>query len=134
MSSERTNSDRYVVWRSGPALTSELYIDGLYDDFEGLRLLLRGRDFTQSAVRIRFADRYAYRYTNESDRLRTWARHPEISQAVVYEVENSSWLEWLFAESGETLPLRQLKHFAVYSVEDCVDVISGSEPEIALVG
>ncbi|MEM9557060.1 MAG: hypothetical protein AAGC60_22570 [Acidobacteriota bacterium] len=134
MSNELKTEVFYKPWELKHALPDRLILDALYDDFEGFRLLLRSYEPIQQVLRVRFPDHLAYRNTNESERLRTWSRYRDAARCGIFQVENSRWLEWIGIESFETLKLDELRHFAVHSVEDCVDVITYSDPIVEILG
>ncbi len=47
------------------------------------------------------------------------------------EIEGSEYLEWFHQESQQVRAGQKLKHYAVYSINECFDIIHSEEPEIS---
>ncbi len=126
---DHASSPRLIAWRPLDDIPDDLTVEAIHDDVEGLRVLLRGVDPTKPTLRVRFEDVVAYRNVNESYRLSTWARlaptGPLPSLVIVVE---SRFVGWLVEEAGGVLDREELTHYAIYTLEDCIDVVSRLPP------
>jgi hypothetical protein len=123
-------NDDYRPWLPVESIPAELYCEGLHDDYEALRILLRGPESTSAMLRILFPSAIAYRNINESFRSRTWHKANPPSIPPLATVENSSWVAWLREESGGVLDEVALTHYAVTTPEDCIDVVTEVPPNV----
>ena len=122
---------RYVAWCPLPDIPEELYVEALYDDVEGFRILLRAEDPTSPTLRVLFESMVAYRNMNEIYRNRTWQiwRKAGVKRLpALMMVEDSRWVQWLVEESGSILEAENVLHYAIYTPEDCIDVASQFPP------
>lgn len=108
-----------------------LYVQGVQDDENGLRLLFENE--SGNLVEVTFVGYAAYRNVNESFRLRTWRLIRPPKESSSFTVENSSWLTWLREEADGVLDGRPLVHYAFYTGEDCIDVAAESEPKVQVI-
>ena len=119
----------YSAWTPAPDVPAVLYLEGLRDESPVLVLSLRGEDSLGPILRLEFTGVRAYRNINESYRMRTWSVWAGRGLGSLFTVEQSHWLEWLDAESVGLIGYgRQLRHYAVYTPEDCVDIACTQEP------
>lgn len=120
--------ERYRPWSPLEGVPDVLYVEAIHDDYEGFRVMLKGLG-NACTLRLTFESAVAYRNINESFRARTWgARSSHIGLPSLRLVEHSRWLEWLVEESGGILDARKLTHYAIYTPEDCIDVVTEFEP------
>lgn len=115
--------ETYDAWQPIEGLPKELFVEAVHDDWEGTRVLLRPNDPTGSMIRIKFESAIGYRNINESFRLRT--KRPS---SIFVTVKDSEWMTWLIAEAGGALDRAQLTHYAIYTSEDCIDVVTEFPP------
>lgn len=116
-------------WEPIDNLPKRLYIEGLYDDYEGFRLLLRSENSQDSMIRIRFDAHLAYRNTDESERLQTLNNHAEISgHWSLFIAEESDFTEWLIVESCGIHSKIDVVHYMITTPNDIVDVLSVEAP------
>jgi hypothetical protein len=124
-------SERFVPWLTLEGVPPKLFVEAIHDDVEGLRFLLRGHDPAKPTLRIKFEAAVGYQNINESYRLATWARvRAEGPLPTLLIIEDSEWLKWLVQEAGGVLDSAKLVHYAIYSLEDCIDVASEFEPVV----
>ena len=119
--------NKLVSWHPLDDLPAILYCEGIHDDYEGFRVLLRGRGARNKMLRMTFEGLVAYRNINESYRLRSL---PSGEPWTLFRVESSSWISWICEESGEVLIPGQLLHFAIFTPEDVLDVVTQCEPSV----
>ena len=127
--------DVYEDWLPLGQIPDVLYCEGLVDDYGGIKITLKGRDLSSPSIEVGFRSVIAYRNINETYRLRTLngAAFPERSQTL-FVVQQSSWISWLKKESGGILDDKELIHYAIFTPEDCIDVVSEFPPTVIWVG
>jgi hypothetical protein len=122
-------AQRFRPWKPLDEIPLHLCLEAVHDDYEGLRFLLRGDDPTGATLRLTFESPVGYRNINESYRAKTWASGAEMtSLPSLLIVENSEWLDWLVHEAGGVLTAEKLLHYAIYTGEDCIDVVTEFAP------
>ncbi len=120
-------NDVYTPWSPEPFPRGELFCQGIHDDDQnGLRVMLEHE--TGRKLEIAFPSYAAYRNVNESFRLRTWRLNPRPLGCGLLMVQNSAWLMWLRQEAGGVLDDRPLKHYAIFTGEDCLDIATEFDP------
>ena len=115
-------------WLPIDDLSGSLYLEGLYDDYEGFRLLLKGEGEQQKMLRIMFDPALAYRNTDESDLLRTIGKG--LGEWSLFTVEHSDYLAWFNKESHGIHESENIVHYAIYTPNDCLDVLSIYPPKV----
>ena len=123
-------SQKFREWKPIEDVPSLLYLEAMHHDYEGLRFLLRGEDPRSRMLVIRFESEVGYRNINESYLIRTWAAADWKNLPSLLQVENSEWVRWLVEEAGGVLQEGSLTHYAIYTPEDCVDVVTMFEPVV----
>lgn len=119
----------YNKWEPVNNLPRTLYLEGLHDDHEGFRLLLRGDDPIGRVLRISFDPALSYRNTDEGDLLKSVPQISEM-QWPLLTVENSSYLEWYHEESLgiQKAKPRKVLHYLIVTPADCVEVLAANPP------
>ncbi|MFQ5700168.1 MAG: hypothetical protein ACE5IL_18040 [Myxococcota bacterium] len=125
---------RYVPWTPVGGIPRRLHCEAIHDDVEGLRILLRGDNPSGSTLRLRFESVIGYRNVNESYRLQTWGELNMAQQPPLLIVENSSWIKWLHNEAGEVIDSEKVVHYAVFTSEDCIDILTEFPPTVEWLG
>ena len=125
----------FTLWEPLDGLPSTLYLEALHDDYEGLRIVLATANRAAPFLRLVFDSVVAYRNINESYRLATWmATQDRRPHASLLRVTNSEWVDWLIRESGGVLSRDTLTHYAIYTPEDCVDIVTQFKPTVEWIG
>lgn len=119
----------YKNWTPIDNIPQRLYCEGIHDDYEGFRVLLRENDKTP-ILRIMFDFVRVYRKLDESDLLRTVASIKIQKKTPLFIVDNSSLVEWFNEESYGIYKDKDIKHFAIYTSNDCIDILSEFEPKV----
>lgn len=123
------NKDILKIWKPLEDLPNPMYVEAIHDDWEGFRILLRPEDQTFSMLRIEFENKLSYRNTDESYLLKIWhTTDKETLGKIFYTVENSAYIDFFNEMSTQIYSDWKLKHFAIYTVSDCIDVISTTSP------
>ena len=95
-------------------------------------MVLKGADPDARMLRLKFDSVVGYRNVTESYRHRTWSNmQTGVVLPTLRIVENSGWVDWLVDESSGLLRATDLTHYAIHSVEDCIDIVTEFEPEVA---
>jgi len=97
---------------------------------ESGKLSLDLLDESDNAITVTFDHYLVYRKIDEGNALKSL---PTLKAAVdrriwIYNVPDSAFLEWFYEESYDIRRGEDLKHYAVITSNDIVDVISPSPP------
>ena len=120
----------YKAFNLGFALPKNVTLEALYDDWEGFRILVR--DYDKEAgigiLRISFGGRpVANRCMDEGVYPASWSKK---IPSFLSTVENSEYLEWFHKESGGIREGQPLVHYAIYTVNECIDVLDIEPPKV----
>jgi hypothetical protein len=117
-------------WIPLEEIPEKLFLEGLHDDYEGFRLLLKGSGNSKT-LRISFEFVLGYRNFNESERLKTLNSIPELGKNwSLFIIKNSAFINWLIDESYNKYSEEELNHFVIATPDDVVEVISLNEPQV----
>lgn len=125
-------------WEYLQDIPSRLLTEGIYIDNEGFRILVYDyRDGTKN-FRISFKRILAYRVTDERYLLKTLADKSLITSKEIntcfFIVNNSSFVELYLEQSGIKELESPITHYAIYTSDDCIDVLSDCVPLIECLG
>ncbi len=120
---------RFKPWTPIENLPREIYLEALHDDYEGFRLLLRGKSLYDAVLRVHFDNVLSYRNTDEGDLIRTLAE--VVPGWCFYTVEDSTFKQWLEDERQGAYDSTNVSHYAIYTPNDCVDILTESEPIVS---
>ena len=124
-----SDAERYVRWTPlGDDMPLRWWRDELVHDSEWLVVTLRPWD-KPGLLRIRFRDFIAYRNVAESYTVESISRHGPVSSSLSI-VEHSTWIAWVVNESGGILEADKLIHYAIYTVDDTIDIAARLEPTV----
>jgi hypothetical protein len=115
-------------WQPIESIPRRVEVTSLRDEEDGLVLLLAPENSREPLFRMVFTEFVAYRNINESYRIRTWQGQDMSQASSLAIVEDSSWLGWLRGESGGVLEEFDVVHYAIYTNDDCVDVLAKTPP------
>ncbi|MBN0987334.1 hypothetical protein [Amphritea pacifica] len=120
----------FKIWTPLDNIPRVLYCEGIHDDYEGFRILLKGEDEKDSTLRLKFSQARAYRKFDEGDILRTIESIDNPGKSSLFLVENSRWLDWFLEDGYKINENMGIKHYAIYTPTDCIDILSEAEPEV----
>ncbi len=131
----KSKEDQLIPWMvSKNNIPDKMYVEGMHDDYEGFRVLLKGEN--TEMLRITFKNKISYMNTDESYRLDI-GRNDTINEAhfnrVFYTVQNSSYIKWIKKTSKQSVG-PDVKHFAIYTDFDCIDIITHDVPIVEWLG
>ena len=122
--------NRYVPVLQGHASDKRLELDSLVDSNGILTLRLSSADGSQ--VRVVFDSYLAYRKLDEGDALEmiSWVSHSSILGKSFYEVHDSEFLAWYEEQSAGVRKSSNVRHFAVFTANDVIDVLALDQPDM----
>ena len=120
-----------IRWIPQENLPQTLYVEGLHDDYEGLRILLKGENDKgiEKTFRV-FCESYiAYRNVDESNRLKMLNQYPELcSKWTLFMTFDSDFISWIKEESNGVLGEQKLYHFVIASPNDIIELLLTEPP------
>lgn len=119
----------YSIWKPKEEIIGRVIVDRVEDSDGGLAIYLH-LSKTKKRFKILFDSYVAYRNMDESYRARTFSEHGGFENSLNI-VENSTWLEWLHAESLGYYRGGDIKHYSIVTDADCIDILSKFSPDIA---
>lgn len=124
------NANLYSTWCPETGLSGRVIVEKITDDDEGLSIFLRLVNDTNSRkCKLIFDPYVAYRNLDESYRNKTFSEHGGFENSLNL-VENSSWLAWLHTESQGYYAGIEIKHYAIITDADFIDVLTEFPPEV----
>ncbi|MBI9078101.1 MAG: hypothetical protein JEZ02_22080 [Desulfatibacillum sp.] len=125
---------KIVRWEPFPKMKNvALYCEGLIDDWEGFRILLKGNKTPM--YRLLFQNPYFYQNRDEEYFLiDTPSEGTYEVPYPFYKIENSELLERFHLESVGICRNFNITHYAIYSGNDCIDILSVEEPIAEVLG
>lgn len=117
----------YEVWDVIPGRVIRVSVEGVIDDWEGFRVLLRDHE-TDRVIRIAFDSHVAYQNRDESDLNGEAARSDGLGRGCFYRVRDSEFVTRFISDSARQF--QALKHFAIVTDMDCIDVLALEDPTI----
>ncbi|MEC7526057.1 MAG: hypothetical protein VYE22_39615 [Myxococcota bacterium] len=126
------SAETYETWIPLPGIAARMNLAGLSHTDEGVRVLLQHQVGEGRVLTLLFESPVANRNINESYRLRTWNRLGEHERSSLLRVHHSDWVEWLRREAGGVLDAVTLHHYAIFTDEDCVELVTEFPPRVAV--
>jgi len=102
-------------------------VEAIADTRDGFCVILRSH--SGHKVRIAFKQPLAYRNMDEGDRLRSLPMlKPTGDHLLMCFVEESEWLRWFHDESYDMHRSQDVRHYAILTPDDWIDVLSVTPP------
>lgn len=120
----------FKKWEPMSCLPNEMYLEGLHDDYEGFRLLLKGSGDKGKILRIAFDPSLVYRNIDEGDFLKMANDGEGLMKWCLFTVENSTYEKWFHEQSYNIRESENIVHYAIYTPNDCIDVLSAYPPKV----
>jgi hypothetical protein len=121
------DEEQFERWEPIDGLAAKMYLDAMYDDREGFRLILTSPPPETRALRILFEAPICYRGTQEDNLLRTIYSGNSIYPWPIFIVKNSRYARWFYAQAKDTLD-RDGRHYHIAAINQMVDVLSARKP------
>ena len=122
---------KYKKWNPIPQFENKcLYLEAVHDDCEGFRLWFSDEESKLNIVLIvKFDDVFLYTTSNESYRLSAVDSEAEMKfPHLFWKIEDSDLIKEFHRQSLKIYEDFEIQHFAFLSGEDCIDILSVSEP------
>ena len=119
----------YEPWNPFSGPSPKVSIEALIDDWEGFRVLLRSHE-TNRLVRLTFSTQIAYQNRDEGDLAGEASRSTGLGRGCFYVVANSEFARRFASDSARRF--KEIKHFAIVTDADCIDVLAVDEPSVEL--
>ena len=121
--------DNVEIWKPLPDLPDNMYIEAIYDDNKGVRIILGCDQFKDRVLKVEIVDKISYRNTDESFMLKVWdSMNKEDLGKTFYVVKNSSYIDFFKEMTFNLHDDWDIEHYAIYTTEDCIDILSINEP------
>ena len=118
------------VWKPLDDINGAVVVDGVHDDFEGFRIILRMNELPFRVLRVGFDATLAYRNIDEGDHLRTWNELEKEAGWSFFTVNNSEFKRDFLDLSYGIHEQTDIEHYAIYTLTDCLDVLSIEPPDV----
>jgi hypothetical protein len=120
---------KYTKWEPVEGIENEIWVEALHDDYEGLRILLKGSSESSGVLSISFPQYYGYRNVDESYRDKLWQTGDfEERDWSLFKTTASEFIEWLFEQSGGVYSKEEMVHYVVKTGADVIEVVANLTP------
>jgi hypothetical protein len=120
------DEEKFERWELD-GLTPKMFVNALYDDQEGYRLILKAQDPKSKALRILFDAPLCYRGTQEAYLLRGIYEANSIYPWPLFIVRNSRYVRWFYAQAAGAIE-KDGHHYHIAAMDQMLDVISARPP------
>ena len=127
-------------WTPIENLAESLYIRAIYDDYEGLRIILAEYDNETKEVLIEFRRVSAYRLTEEligMHILDGYSIEPfengECRPWSLFTLTNSEYLKWASDKSNTASEAFGLVHYLISTEDETLEVLSSTTPIVEFI-
>lgn len=121
--------DQLTIWTPIEAFPKDLLVEKLIEDYDGLKIYLKGSGKDAKTLKVFFEARLCYQMTDESW---LWRRWDEMSRELLgktfYTVENSNYVTLFHENTFEAYLDWKITHYGIYTIEDCIDILSCNPP------
>ncbi|MGA7324257.1 MAG: hypothetical protein WBX25_07205 [Rhodomicrobium sp.] len=119
--------ERFERWEPIDGLAPKMFLDAMYDDREGFRLILRSPDPKLRSLRILFDAPLCYRGTQEAYLLRQIYEGGGIYPWPILIVRNSRYAKWFYAQATGAID-KDGHHYHIAAMDQIIDVLSARPP------
>ncbi len=124
------DEEKFERWAPIDGLTAKMFLDAMYDDREGFRLILKASDPKLRALRILFDAPLCYRGTQEAYLLRAIYEGNGIYPWPIFIVRNSRYARWFYAQATEAID-KDSHHYHIAAMDQMIDVLSARPPIVS---
>ena len=121
------DEEKFERWEPIDGLAPKMFLDAMYDDREGFRLILKAPDPKLRSLRILFDAPLCYRGTQEAYLLRTIYETNPIYPWPIFIVRNSRYAKWFYAQAADALDTDG-HHYHIAAIDEIIDVLSARPP------
>lgn len=116
-------------WEPINNIPAQLFLEGLYDTYDGFKINLKGKLDTDPILILQFSSYLAYQNTEETCRLKSLQTNEILStEWPLFISNNSSYIDWLIEESYKIVDSRELLHYIITCSDCIIDIISDEAP------
>ncbi len=128
------NTNNFQCWQPNGLHFGEVMVERIVDDENNILSIeiKQSQEGNILKAKIIFDPYVAFRCMNESFRAKTFAEKGGFSSSL-FEVKNSTWLEWLHEESLGYYKDSEITHYAIITGADCIDILSEFPPEVQII-
>lgn len=110
------------------------FVEKFFDDYDGKTILLKGKNESSPTIKVFFEDAISYRNTDESFLIKIWNDTPsEILGHTFYIINHSTFIDSFHELTYGLYKNWEITHYAFYTNQDCIDVLSHFPPSISIV-
>jgi hypothetical protein len=122
--------NKIAKWEPVANIPSQLYLEGLHDDYEGFRLFLKGKDTSDRILKIQFTTYLGYRNIDETYRLKTLQKHRILTTGwPLFISKDDDFIAWIITESTGTVDnSKPYFNYIICTPNDIVEVVSDETP------
>ena len=121
---------KFIDWNPVDNIPKSIFVEQLIDDYDGLRIILQGKNPYDRKLEIFFFDRIFYRNTDESYFLRTIDNIGKRGSSLLI-VNNSLLTKWIHNESYGVYQDKNITHYLILSGNDCIDILTSTPPKVS---
>jgi len=126
---------KIIQWKPIHSLKNHFYCDAIHDDYEGFRIILRAEKNDGPVIKILFDNVLFYQNTDEGNILNPPASDGDFSfPHPFYKIANSKLLGHFHQLSNNIYLNEDITHFAIYTCNDCIDILCSGEPNTEILG
>jgi hypothetical protein len=120
----------FKKWEPVSDIPEKLFLEALHDDYEGFRLLFKGKSNNDKTLRVTFKTTLVYRNIDEGDIVETLKNSDGLSHWCLYTLENSDLIEFFHKQNYGSYKSSKILHYAFYTPNDCVEILSEFPPQV----
>ena len=119
-------------WKPTHDIPQQLYLEELCDNYDGLTLLLKGKNTSDKLLKINFTTRLGYRNIDETYRLRTLNLYPDLTaQWSLFKSKDDSCINFIVSESTGTIETSEpYINYIICTPNDILEVVASEEPSV----
>jgi hypothetical protein len=123
--------EKYHKWEPIEGIENEMWVEAIHDDYEGLRILLKGNNPSSAILRLVFDSYYMYRNVDESYRLRLWEEGVFSDMGwSLFRTESSNLIDWLREEGQGVYDDTEMVHYLIKTGADVIEIMATKTPPI----
>jgi hypothetical protein len=123
--------ERWTIYNGKDLIPYRLYFETLTHTPDKINIVLSDEN-EQVFVSINFKDFFSYRCNDEGNLLKTLNEIEGLSESPFFVVENSNYLKWFHSESLGVRLDQHLKHYAIVTPHEVIDILSTTAPQIKI--
>lgn len=119
---------KFEKWRPIDLLSESMHLEELHDSNKGFWFLLKEESGNKKTLKITFDLVLLYRKIDEGDFLMTIDK--SVTGWTFFTAKNSDLLSWFNYQSQDIHHNENIIHYAIYTPDDCLDILSAYPPKV----